>query len=393
MAVEAPGPVVLTSNKRDVHDATRDVRARTGHVWAFDPNDKLGLRQDFWFDLPGEITSIDVAREVASHFAMGDRAADARTDAYFDKEGETLLARLLLATARGQATLSDTFRWVQNPYDRTPVDLLTRSGDLLSAEALEAQAELPDKQREGVYGTARSFLSCLENPDILRWVTPPKHTLPRFIASDFVASTDTLHSLSEEGEGSAGPLVAALTTAVFNAGRRRASRSPSGRLDPPCLSILDEAANVVRLRRLPALYSHFGSQGLPTVTVLQSWSQGVGVWGEAGMKALWGAATVRIYGGGGADPAWLHDLSQMVGTYDRPKTSLSTGRGGTNVNHDATDRPIYPVSDLASLPAGRAVAFISQHRPMLLRTRPWMTGPYANDIRDSLARWDPQPSL
>ena len=32
----------------------------------------------------------------------------------------------------------------------------------------------------------------------------------------------------------------------------------------------------------PNLYSHYGSRGIVLMTILQSWSQGVEVWGEPG---------------------------------------------------------------------------------------------------------------
>lgn len=99
-----------------------------------------------------------------------------------------------------------------------------------------------------------------------RWVTPPPPSegdrRPRLDPDAFLASRDTLYAHSREGEGSAGPLVAALVQAVFNAGVKAAIRAPGGRLDPPLVSVLDETANIVRLRHLPANFSHYGSRGL-----------------------------------------------------------------------------------------------------------------------------------
>lgn len=390
IAVAAPGAVVVTSNKRDVHDSTRDVRARAGAIWCFDPQQIVGTTPDFWFNPLSEVATIDHARELASHFAMGVRSASAKTDAYFDTEAESLLGRLLLAAARADGTLLDAYRWLQNPYDSSPVRHLRDAGDTASADALEATSQLADKQRDGVYGTARSFVRCLENPTITRWVTP-QAGLVQFDPATFVASADTVYSLSEEGEGSAGPLVAALTQAIFNAGRRQATHSPGGRLDRPLISVLDEAANVVRLRKLPQQYSHFGSQGLPVMTVLQSWSQGTEVWGEAGMKALWGASTVRLYGGGAAESQWLESLSQLIGDYDRDTTSYSfDGRGSRSRSTSTRRERIYSPADLASLPRGRAIGLIAGHRPMLLQAHPWMQGPHAAAIEASRTRWDPE---
>jgi hypothetical protein len=59
----------------------------------------------------------------------------------------------------------------------------------------------------------------------------------------------------------------------------------AGRLDPPMVLVLDEAANICRIADLPDLYSHLGSRGMVPVTILQSYQQGVSVWGEPGMAA------------------------------------------------------------------------------------------------------------
>ncbi|MCO1593842.1 type IV secretory system conjugative DNA transfer family protein [Micromonospora sp. RHAY321] len=63
-----------------------------------------------------------------------------------------------------------------------------------------------------------------------------------------MTSTDVLYLLSEDGPGSPAPLVAALTDAVLRAGELRARASAERRLDQPLLSVLDEAANICRLR-------------------------------------------------------------------------------------------------------------------------------------------------
>ena len=62
--------------------------------------------------------------------------------------------------------------------------------------------------------------------------------------------------------------------------------------------ILDEAANICRIADLPSQYSHAGGRGVIPVTILQSYEQGMTVWGEQGMAALWGAATKKLIGAG-----------------------------------------------------------------------------------------------
>ncbi|WP_344724961.1 TraG/TraD/VirD4 family protein, partial [Agrococcus terreus] len=174
--------------------------------------------------------------------------------------------------------------------------------------------------------------AALANSGITDWITPQSADDPRpqFDPYDFVrTATGTLYSLSKEGQGTAGPLVTALTVAVVEAAETIASSTTDaaatgdGRLKTPLVGVLDEAANVCRWSDLPDLYSHFGSRGIVLMTLLQSWSQGVDVWGESGMKKLWSAANVKLYGGNVAEDEFLNSLSNMIGTWDKETRSIS----------------------------------------------------------------------
>ena len=153
---------------------------------------------------------------------------------------------------------------------------------------------------------------------------------------------------------------------------------------------LDEAANVCRWRELPNLYSHYGSRGIVLMTILQSWSQGVEVWGTDGMRKLWSASNVKVYGGGVSEAAFLEDLSRIIGDYDRASSSLSTGKGHRTVSRQLHRERILDVADLAAMPKGRALVLASGSRPTLVRTQPWMTGPHAEAVKASIAAHDPQ---
>ena len=178
----------------------------------------------------------------------------------------------------------------------------------------------PDKQRAGVFGTARKNVSFLADPNLGDWITDRHDNRPRFDTDAFAASTDTLYSLSKEGPGSAGPLTAALTAAVVLAAERLAASSVGGRLAIPMVCPFDEVANVCRWRELPDLYCHYGSRGIILMSFLQSWSQGVDVWGEQGMRKLWGAANIRLYGGGSNEEGFLRDISVGVRGDGHPPT-------------------------------------------------------------------------
>ena len=190
-----------------------------------------------------------------------------------------------------------------------------------------------------------------------------------------------MYSLSKEGSGSAGPLVTALTVAITEAAEDLAKRSPGGRLPVPMVAVLNEAANLCRRRELPSLYSHYVSRGIVLLTILQSWSQGVEVWGRDGMRKLWSAANVKVYGGGVSEVEFLGELSQLIGDFDLTTTSVSHGRRGRSSNVATRRERILDVADLTALPGGRVIVFASGARAALARSIPWMAGPHADAMR------------
>jgi len=395
--LDAPGSVIVTSNKRDVADATRDVRAAAGPVWVFDPQKIAGEEPTWWWNPLSYVTDEVRASKLAEHFAAGSRdGAGSHSNEFFDKAGQDLLAGLFLAAALDKRPITDVYTWLTRPFDERPAELLREHGFPLTADQVAGVIGSPEKTRGSVYITAQQMASCLTNRSVALWVTPVGGNLlgdqrPQFDPEAFVRSPGTLYSLSKEGRGTAGPLVTALTVAVIEAAEELAAQSPMGRLPVPLVGVLDEAANVCRWRELPNLYSHFGSKGIVLMTILQSWSQGCEVWGESGMKKLWSASNVKVYGGGVSEAGFLDDLSRTVGDYERSATSTSTGRDGhRSVSVQSQRDRILDLADLAALPKGRAVVLASGARPTLIRTQPWMTGPHAAQVRASIAAHDPQ---
>ena len=392
--LEAPGGVLVTSNKRDVVDATRDVRAEAGPVWVFDPQGIALENPTWWWNPLSYVTDEVRAAKLADHFASGSRDPGAKTDAYFDPAGQDLLAGLLLAAALDSRPITDVYGWLTRPTEEEPIGILRRGGYDLTADQVRGVITAPEKQRGGIYGTAQQMASCLTNRQVAAWVNPQGEPdlRPQFDPAAFVRDGGTLYSLSKEGRGTAGPLVTALTVAVVEAAEELAAGSAGGRLSVPLLGVLDEAANVCRWRELPNLYSHYGSRGIVLMTILQSWSQGVDVWGDSGMRKLWSASNVKVYGGGVSEDAFLESLSKLIGDYDRQASSVSSGRGGRSVNQQLHRERILDVADLAAMPKGRAVVLSSGNRPTLIRTQPWMTGPHVEKVKASIAAHDPQAS-
>ncbi|MDZ4233214.1 MAG: type IV secretory system conjugative DNA transfer family protein, partial [Dietzia sp.] len=245
----APGAVVTTSNKRDVLDATRDLRAQAGDVWVFDPQ-RVALEEPTWWWNPlSYVTDDTKAAKLAEHFSSGTTAAGSKTDPYFEGKGKDLLAGLLLAAAVGNRPITDVYDWLSDVTRTEHLEYLEASGYRRMADGVTSVQRMVDKQRDSIYSSAERMAACLKNTGIERWVNPdpsPLSPRPEFNPHEFVKGTGTLYSLSKEGAGTAGPLVTALTAATIEAAEELASNSPGGRVQTPLLGLLDEAANVCR---------------------------------------------------------------------------------------------------------------------------------------------------
>ncbi|MWV51535.1 TraM recognition domain-containing protein (plasmid) [Rathayibacter sp. VKM Ac-2803] len=391
--IVAPGAVVTTSNKRDVLDATRDVREKDGPVWVFDPQRVAREDATWWWNPLSYVTDDVRAAKLAQYFASGSRATDAKTDAFFDGAGQNLLAGMLLAAAVGQKPISQVFAWLTDVTNEEPVRLLRSGGYPMTGDAVLGIIQSTEKLRGSVYSTTQEMAACLKNTQVADWVNPRGTADPRpqFDAADFVRGSGTLYSLSKEGAGTAGPLVTALTAATLEAATDLADTSPGGRLRTPLVGILDEAANVCRWRDLPDLYSHFGSRGIPIMSVFQSWSQGVAVFGKEGMLKLWSASNAFLYLGSVKENDFLQNVSELVGDYDRETTSASYNKGVRSTSTALKRERILTVDELGAMPRGRAVLLSTGSRAALLRTVPWYEGTKQKvaAIKASIAAHDP----
>ena len=372
----APGFVVATSNKADIVELTRQERARRGDTWVFDPQGITGESQMFWWNMLGYVVDAVTATAMAQVLMDASRPTSGQSNPFFDTAARDLVARFLLAASLSEQSLAAVKRWINDPNDDEAVTILRDAGEREIAGELRATLNLVEETRSGIFAGAQQIMAFTANSRTMAWVTPNKW-LQELHPERLVASTDTLYLLSQEGPASAAPVVTALTMVFIEAAMQYARHQPKERLSVPGLVMLDEAANVCRWGQLPDLYSHFGSRAILVETILQSWSQGVVVWGEAGMKKLWSASNVKVYGGGVTEVEFLSMLSDLIGTHyiDSVQTSSSQQGSSTSTSLDSQERKIAPVSALAALPQGRAWVLAPGSTPVLSRLVPFWDKP------------------
>ncbi|MET8658694.1 type IV secretory system conjugative DNA transfer family protein [Streptomyces griseus] len=383
--LNAPGPVLLTSNKAagDAYTTAYEARAGMGAVWTMDPQQIAHASRDMWWNPLATAKSLDGANRLASHFLAASVDASQQGD-FWSKAGSNILSQLLLAAALDERPITDIMQWLAFPADRAPLDILRDHDFAAVAAQLKGTVEGPPETRDGIYETARQYAAALLNSEIAAWVTPQKN-VAEFRPADFVTSTDTLFLLSKDGGGGASALIAACADSVMRAATAQAERA-GGRLDPPMLAVLDEAANVCKISDLPDLYSHLGSRGIIPMTILQSYRQGQKVWGDAGMDAMWSASTVKVVGSGIDDPDFADKLSRLIGDHDVETTSSSTSESGKSTSVSMRQERILPADAIRALPKGSALCFATGMRVAMLDLRPWYAEPGAKELSEASAR-------
>jgi type IV secretory pathway TraG/TraD family ATPase VirD4 len=368
--LSAAGPVVTTSTKTDVLDASWPRRATVGRCWLFDPSGLVptppGVTPLHWSPVQASGSwegALLTARAMAGAARPGGRFGDA---AHWTERAEALIAPLLHAGAVSGADMAQVMRWVNRHDLDSALAALALQGSGLAIDVLSGLAATDSRELSGIWSTAASILSAYRSETALASADQPN-----FDPDQFASSRDTVYICSPaRHQELAAPIVVAFLEQI----RAAAYATPTGR--PPVLLALDEAANIAPLPNLPAIVSEGGSQGLLTLACFQDLSQARARWGVAadGFLSLFG---VKVILPGIGDLPTLQLVSRLAGEHDVPVQSISrrpwwSGRhGGPTVSWTTRRQPRLPVDAVAQLTAGTAVLLDGSRPPTVLRLTPW----------------------
>jgi type IV secretory pathway TraG/TraD family ATPase VirD4 len=388
-ALDATGPLLVTSTRPDTFHATREARGNRGPVLAFDPQqlapDAPRLRWSPTRGCADPLVAITRARALAAGAALHPGAA---TDADFwtGMTAAVLRSYLHAAALTGRPT-SEMLAWAARPVDPTPVRILRGETGAAAgwAEELAAQAGADPRQRDSVWAGVRRAVDSLADPRVLATCSPDERDA--FDPTAFLRENGTIYLLGSTGtQLSVAPLITALMEDLLDTARALAAAEQGGRLEPPLLLLLDEVANIAPLPSLPNLLADGGGSGITTVTVLQSLAQARARWGEAGADAIWDASTTKIILGGLAHADDLHRISRLAGDIDAPHVTRSTGASGGSRSVSSQRLPALPLERVRCLPAGRALVLARRCPPVETDLVPWWRHPTQTRERTSARR-------
>ena len=373
-----PGPVVSTSTKPDVLDATAHVRSRLARVWRFDPgaHGSSGVCELRWSPVTAA-RSWDGALMIARAMVTGAGVGTGTTDqSHWSKRATALLAPLLHAAAMGGKGMDRVLHWVLRHELDEPGALLHTAGAELACGVLTGLQNTEARERSSIFSAAADALEAYASASALAATHDPN-----FDADQFVRSRETIYIHAPgEAQQLAAPLVCGLLAEIRQATyRAHRERGLHGRV----LFALDEAANIAPLAELPQIASEGGGQGLTLLAAFQDLSQARARWGPAadGFLTLFGAKLILP---GVADPRTLEAVSVSLGEYDRQVISETRGRGrdpfSPNRSHTiSTQRQrVLSPGEVANIPAGHGLHLDGVRWELLTLTpahcaEPWRT--------------------
>ncbi|MFD4555249.1 type IV secretory system conjugative DNA transfer family protein [Streptomyces sp. NPDC058469] len=365
VAEEAPGALLMTSNKADVYAATVGSRSKVGQTWVLDTQGVAQVERQMWWDMIAQAETLEGAERLSSHFV--NQITSEQADPFWSQAAGDLLVGLFRAAYHDGGTVRDVMKWLSDPKEKAPLNILYTHEPVL-AEQVDSSISIAEETQSGIFQNARTAVSALRDERVLAWVTPDKR-YPRFDPEAFALSTDTLYLLSKKG-GPSSAVIAALADAVFTAASEAGERY-GGRLPEPMRAVLDEAANICRIKDLPDLYSHLGSRGITPFVILQSYRQGVAAWGEVGMDAMWSAGTKKIIGVGIDDAKFAQDISNLIGPHWVERGSYSKSKDGGSRSWSEQREEVMDPSRIRAMSKGTALLLSTGMPVAQISLRPW----------------------
>jgi type IV secretion system protein VirD4 len=376
--LEWDGPLVTTSVKTDVLDATAADRAQVGQVTVLDPLGLSGWPSARWSPLaacatwPGAIKTAEVMASTSEGGAGGGEQRDAR---FWDDLAAKLLGPALLAAAVTSGSMREVVRWIdtRDPDEEVAKILGDLAEDLAGDGPLlawQASRQHSDRTQDSVYVSAERLLQVYADPRVAAMTDGHELDFEEFLTS---ANSLYLYAPVHEQQRLR-PVFELVIAQLLEVAQTTAARSPGGMLSPRLLLALDEAANVAALANLPELATTGRGQGIQVLSVWHDLAQISHRYGRRAATVLNGHRA-KVFLPGLADVDVLELGAKLIGerAYSETTTSWDTF-GAPSTSQTATSfRPLVPVDELRQLRTGQGVVVYGNRRPACIRLRPWFT--------------------
>jgi hypothetical protein len=346
--IDAPGPCIVTSSRRETFVNTAMVRSQYGEVYVFDPYNWTGWPNRMrWSPLQGcEDPNVCAVRSAtlvqSSQFDIGMEGAHITGVL-------TIIRCLLHAGAIGKVNFRDVMGWIHEADADEAIGILRENGTT-AAPGYAAQLEF-HRNDERSWSSVIQVMHCFSHPNVLADCSPPLGEEFDFI--NFLKGRNTLYFIGKQQPdwGGIAPVVTTIIEQYFRSARGTAMKSPTGRLDPPLTFELNQVADICPLGGLPVYMGESGGYSIVVHVYLTSLAEARARWGADGATRLWENSSIKIVSGGTGSAKDLDELSSLVGK-EHGKQILSP-------------------EELRTMPFGRAAVVAGTARPVEMWLTPW----------------------
>ena len=368
--LEWPGPVVATSVKGDLLKDTIAARQERGKVWVYDPSASVtGIDRSAWTPLAGCDTWRGALR-TAAWMAQAARDRQLGENDFWSANAAKLLAPLMFAAQAAELTISEVVRWV-DVQDTADVALLLKlTGNDAALAAATASWKRDARTKSSVYTTAETVLAAYADPQVAASAQTCDIDTGRLLDG----GGHTLYvSAPMHEQTRLRPLFTTLVQTVLAAAYEMAAEK--GRLDPPLLLVLDEAANIAPLRDLAQIASTAAGLGIQLVTVWQDRAQIVHRYGDAADTVV-NNHRAKLLLSGITDSKTTTELAQLIGETNVTRRSTTVDADGrTSATHGTHNQPLTSAAGLRQLRPFEGVLIYGHLPPARIRLRPWFQHP------------------
>jgi type IV secretion system protein VirD4 len=365
--LEAAGPVLAVSVKRDLLDHTLAARSSCGEVWIYDPTGAAQLDDERvvgWDPVRSCVEWAD-ARRMAHNLTSAQAASGSRDAEFWLQMAAKLLAPLLLAAAgKIDGSMRDVVAWVDSGEQTAVAELLLDLGEPDAHAAFAATCRREERTLSSVYATTEAVLAPFADPAVL--ASTGDHGID---TEALLEGRGTLYVVAPaKDQERLAPLFAGLVEHLVDAAYARAAGRPC---NPSLLVVLDEAANTAPIRNLPQIAATAAGQGIQVVTVFQDLAQARSRYGEAADTIL-ANHRAKLFLSGISDGRTLEYLGRALGDEEVSYESRTRGeRGSASRTRGTRTRRLAPADAVRGIAPGGAILVYGHLPPTRLSLRPW----------------------
>jgi type IV secretory pathway TraG/TraD family ATPase VirD4 len=384
------GPCVVTSVKTDAYDLTFAARGQIGPVKVLDPCGETG-RPSVSVSPTQDVDTYADAVTAAEYMCDASKTAvknHMTNEDFWDEMGKRVFAPMIYLAAHIHAPITEMLRWLQSRSGEEEVErkLADLHGDKQATLDWGTFMRMEPRMKDSTLQTCRMLMRGWCRPDIAHIVDVTSNDPMREVLDIeclFDGSNTTFYLVAPQDEQES---LAPVFGFVVNKIIRRAARTQGrkGPMNPALLLLLDEAANIAPIRKLPQLLSWARGVGLVVVHVWQDEAQLELTYSREEARVIRSNSFAKMYLPGIQDEQTLDNIIKAVGKdeYESISTTLGDHTSSRTLAHH-----VEQVADpelIRAMPKNQAVLIAGQYKAARISIPAW----YENDQMRRLVNRD-----